>query len=127
MRRNLNELISVLDINITKLCRKTNYDPSTVFRIKNGSRQPSDPVSFARSVAEYVANELDSDQSLAILAKLLNASESQLKTAESRTEAVGELVAVKKAPIPMRKSRHFYKSLMSLTLTNISRLLNSII
>lgn len=97
VRRNLNELISVLDINITKLCRKTNYDPSTVFRIKNGSRQPSDPVSFARSVAEYVANELDSDQSLAILAKLLNASESQLKTAESRTEAVENWLLSKSA------------------------------
>ena len=37
LRLNFNTLISVLDINISKLCRSTNYDSSTIFRFRNGS------------------------------------------------------------------------------------------
>ena len=55
LRRNFNALIAVLDINLNKLCRHTSYDVSTVFRIRNGTRNPADPHKFAASVAGYVA------------------------------------------------------------------------
>lgn len=57
LRQNFNTLISVLNINISKLCRDTNYDVSTVFRFRNGSRQPSDPIKFADSIAAYVSKK----------------------------------------------------------------------
>ena len=50
LRLNFNTLISVLDINISKLCRSTNYDSSTIFRFRDGSRRPADPEQFAEAV-----------------------------------------------------------------------------
>ncbi|MGN0556116.1 MAG: hypothetical protein ACI4LI_09500, partial [Candidatus Fimenecus sp.] len=72
LRQNFNALIAVLNMNITKLCRYTNYDVSTVFRIRNGTRKPADPVQFAAAVAGYVSREMASTADKAVLAKLLD-------------------------------------------------------
>lgn len=72
LRHNFNALIAVLNMNITKLCRYTNYDVSTVFRIRNGTRKPADPVQFAAAVAGYVSREMTSTADKAVLAKLLD-------------------------------------------------------
>lgn len=50
LRDNFNELISALNINVAKLCKFINYDTSSVFRIRNGQRQPSDPNGFALKI-----------------------------------------------------------------------------
>ena len=71
LRLNFNTLISVLDINISKLCRSTNYDSSTVFRFRNGSRRPADPEQFAAAVASFAAREINSPAELAVLAELI--------------------------------------------------------
>lgn len=71
LRLNFNTLISVLDINISKLCRSTNYDSSTVFRFRNGSRRPADPEQFAAAVASFTAREINSPAELAALAELI--------------------------------------------------------
>ena len=71
LRLNFNTLISVLDINISKLCRSTNYDSSTIFRFRNGSRRPADPEQFAEAVASFVAREINSPADLAVLAELI--------------------------------------------------------
>lgn len=47
LRRNFNTLISVLNINLTQLCRYTNYDSSAIFRIRNGTRNPGNAEAFA--------------------------------------------------------------------------------
>lgn len=78
LRQNFNTLIAVLNINITKLCRGTNYDVSTVFRIRNGTRKPADPVQFAAAVAGYVSRELASTADKDVLAKLLDCSAQSL-------------------------------------------------
>ena len=70
LRLNFNTLISVLDINISKLCRSTNYDSSTIFRFRNGSRRPADPEQFAEAVASFVAREINSPTDLAVLTEL---------------------------------------------------------
>lgn len=44
-----------MNINVSKLCKYINYDSSTIFRIKSGSRQPAEPVKFAEGVACCVA------------------------------------------------------------------------
>ena len=39
LMRNFDLLLSVLDISVSRLCRRLNYDPSTVFRFRSGSRR----------------------------------------------------------------------------------------
>ena len=78
LRQNFNVLISVLDINITKLCYHTNYESSPISRIRNGSRQPAEPVKFAASVAGYVAREMDSTAEKAALAEFLGYTPDEL-------------------------------------------------
>lgn len=59
LRQNFNALIASLGINLTKLCRATNYDVSTVFRIRSGTRRPADPGQFADAIASFVAQEFE--------------------------------------------------------------------
>lgn len=67
LRENFNMLITALDISIGKLCKSLNYDTSTVFRIRNGTRQPSDPTGFAKATAAYIT-EISSDNKTALSA-----------------------------------------------------------
>ena len=53
--RNFSALAAALDINLAELCRHTNYDASTVFRFKNGTRRPSEPEKFADDAAQYIS------------------------------------------------------------------------
>lgn len=78
LRNNLNILISVLNINVTRLCKSISYDTSSVFRIRNGQRQPSEPLKFAAGVAEFVAAEYDSEDDRKILAELLGCTAQEL-------------------------------------------------
>lgn len=76
--KNFDTLVSTLNISINKLCRQINYDVSTIFRFRNGTRRPAEPEKFATAVAGYVTKELDSVQNQAILAKLLACSENEI-------------------------------------------------
>lgn len=55
LRTNFNLLATALNMNMARLCQQINYDSSTVFRFRNGSRQPAEPEKFAEAVAKYVA------------------------------------------------------------------------
>lgn len=55
LRANFNLLATALNMNMSRLCQQINYDSSTVFRFRNGSRQPAEPEKFAEAVAKYVA------------------------------------------------------------------------
>lgn len=70
--QNFNTLVTVLNINLAKLCQVINYDNSTVSRFRNGSRQPSEPVKFAMAVSEYVSGNLQEDATKSVLAELLS-------------------------------------------------------
>ena len=83
---NFDLLLATLDVSISRLCRHINYDASTVFRFRNGSRHPSDPEKFASSVAEYVAREWDTARDRAVLAHLLGCSEEELASSSTRYE-----------------------------------------
>ena len=65
-----NLLVLTLNLNISRLCRFINYDTSTVFRIRNGTRRPADPVRFASDVAQYIAQEPLAEAEIAALAEL---------------------------------------------------------
>ena len=69
--QNFDTLVSMLNININKLCRYINYDASTVFRFRNGTRKPAEPKNFAAAVSGYIVRELDSAQNRSILSELL--------------------------------------------------------
>lgn len=83
---NFSTLVTVMNINVSKLCKYTNYDASTVFRIRNGSRQPADPIKFVSDVVSYVVSELNSDDEREVLAKLLECQPDELSDDETRYE-----------------------------------------
>lgn len=84
LRLNFNTLLSVLNVNINKLCQETNYNVSTIFRFRNGSRQPSDPSLFATNVASYISSEMESTSEFEVLSELLKCSVSELNDRDNR-------------------------------------------
>jgi len=54
MTNNLNELISVLNLNLNELARHISYDASYISRIRAGQRRPSDPNAFVDGVCQFV-------------------------------------------------------------------------
>ncbi|MDD6021370.1 MAG: hypothetical protein ACI4GA_00400 [Acutalibacteraceae bacterium] len=96
--KNFDALVSTLNISINKLCRHINYDVSTVFRFRNGTRRPAEPEKFAAAVAGYVTREFVSAQDLAILANLLDCSENELADSSARFEKLTEWLLNGKNP-----------------------------
>lgn len=72
LRKSFNHLIEVLDINITMLCQNINYDSSTVFRFRSGTRNLAEPAKFAAAVSNYITREMDDPQTIRRLAGLLS-------------------------------------------------------
>ncbi len=82
-RQKLNVLISALHLNIAKLCQCTNYEASALFRIRSGSRKPSDPAKFAADIAGYVAREPRGKAEIEVLARLLDCGAEDLSDPEA--------------------------------------------
>ena len=87
-RQKLNMLISVLKINLSGLCRCTNYEASALFRIRSGSRKPSEPAKLAADIARYVAETTDKCTEKENLAGLLDCSVNELSDFSARFERV---------------------------------------
>ena len=77
--QNLNTLISILNINISKLCHYINYDTSTIYRIRNGTRQPAELYKFACGVSKFISEQANFDNDKNIVAKLLNCDIKELR------------------------------------------------
>lgn len=71
LRTNFNILATALNMNMARLCQQINYDSSTVFRFRNGSRQPAEPEKFAEAVAKYVAENYTEAAEREKLARIL--------------------------------------------------------
>ena len=71
LRTNFNLLATALNMNMARLCQQINYDSSTVFRFRNGSRQPAEPEKFAEAVAKYVAENYTEATEREKLARIL--------------------------------------------------------
>lgn len=71
LRQNFNTLLSTLNVNLTLLCQYMNYDASTIFRIRNGTRKPGDAVQFASAVASFVARKMQTPSELSAVAELI--------------------------------------------------------
>ena len=71
LRTNFNLLATALNMNMARLCQQINYDSSTVFRFRSGSRQPAEPEKFAEAVAKYVAENYTEAAEREKLARIL--------------------------------------------------------
>lgn len=87
-RKKLNTLISVLNINIARLCRHTNYETSALFRIRNGTRNPSDPVKFASDIAGFLVREIGNEEEKQILAKLISCTDVEISDSTKLYECI---------------------------------------
>lgn len=89
LRENFNMLITALDISIGKLCKNLSYDTSTIFRIRNGTRQPSDPTGFAKATAVYIAEiTADNETALSALSGLINIPVTEFDSRDKITSTV---------------------------------------
>ena len=88
LRTNFNLLAAALNMNMNKLCQQINYDSSTVFRFRNGSRQPAEPEKFAEAVANYVAEVYAEPADRETLAQILQCDSSALETGEQWAEVL---------------------------------------
>ncbi len=84
LRQNLNTLITVLNLNLSHMCQQTNYDVSTLYRIRNGTRQPTDPDRFASVIASYAARKVKDETDLAALSELIGCPSAQLSDISGR-------------------------------------------
>ena len=78
LRRNFNTLVTALNVNLTRLCQYTNYDPSAIFRIRTGSRKPGDADQFATAVASFVSREMDTAAEISAVAELIGCAAEEL-------------------------------------------------
>lgn len=78
LRKNFNTLLSALNVNLTQLCQYINYDASAIFRIRNGSRRPSDADQFAGAVASFVAREMQTPPEIAAVAELIGSTSDKI-------------------------------------------------
>lgn len=88
VRLNFNTLVLSLGISISDLGKYMNYDASTLFRIRNGTRHPSDPDAFVSSVVGYVACEAENEEMRFALAGLFGCEASELSDISRRSSAI---------------------------------------
>ena len=70
LRKNFNELISALNINMTELSRSSSYDSSLLSKIHTGNANPSKPKIFIENVCGFVVKKYkleDDKKAVAIL------------------------------------------------------------
>ena len=63
LRKNFNELISTLNINMTELSRSSSYDSSLLSKIHTGNANPSKPKIFIETVCSFVVKKYKSEDS----------------------------------------------------------------
>lgn len=79
LRKNFNELVATLNINIADLSRFINYDASFISKIRNGSRTPSKPKNFTQGVCNYIVTKYKSDDDKKAISILINCTLKDLK------------------------------------------------
>lgn len=65
-----NQIISLLDINISQMARVLNYDASYISRIRSKQRRPSDMHSFFHSVSVFIVRSYSDTASKELIANV---------------------------------------------------------
>ncbi|MGN0534176.1 MAG: helix-turn-helix domain-containing protein [Eubacterium sp.] len=73
--KNLNTIMSALDINASELARAINYDASYLSRIRSGQRNISEPFEFASKTAFYIAKRYTNTEHREIIRELAGEGE----------------------------------------------------
>ena len=71
-RNKLNTLIDTLDLSINELCKSTGYESSAFFRIRRGTRNPSDPIRLGQDVSSYITRECTDNERIEKLNNLIS-------------------------------------------------------
>ena len=78
--KNLNNLISILNINTKDMSKYIVFDASHISRIKNGKTKPSDPKDFSTKVANYIVYKYNSPIYKDLLLTVLDSTEDEINT-----------------------------------------------
>ncbi len=70
MVKNLNTIMTALDINASELARAINYDASYLSRIRSGQRNISEPLEFASKAAFYISKNYTNTEQREIIREL---------------------------------------------------------
>lgn len=62
VRKNLNEIINILNINVGELAKYLNFDASYLSRIRKGERIPSNKEDFVNSTAGFILKKYNNDE-----------------------------------------------------------------
>ncbi|UKI20399.1 MAG: hypothetical protein L6V89_04530 [Oscillospiraceae bacterium] len=121
LRKNFNTLITALNINLTRLCQYTNYDPSAIFRIRSGSRNPGDCEQFASGIAAFTAREMQTQPEIAAVAELIGCDPDDIHDISPRYTLLKKIgCSVNRGTAPQTAVyQNFLTALMNLILTNI--------
>ena len=84
LRENFNTLLVALNINLTRLCQYINYDTSSIFRIRNGTRNPGNPEQFALAVASFVVGEMRTPLEINAIAELIGCEPDKIQDLSTR-------------------------------------------
>ena len=83
LSKNFNELIIALNINIAELSRFSNYDSSLLSKIRNGTRNPSNPKEFVEKVCNFIVKKYITEDNKKAVALLIDSSLEDLKNTSS--------------------------------------------
>ena len=83
LRKNFNELISILNINIAELSRSSSYDSSLLSKIRTGNTNPSKPKIFIETVCSFVVKKYKSEDDKKAVAILIGCDLKDLKDSSS--------------------------------------------
>lgn len=108
---NFNTLVTGLDINLSQMCKYINYDVSTVFRFRNGTRKPAEPKKFAVYVASYVSTIVQDEGQKYQLSKIIGCDPNSLSAAEERKEKIREWLLSGNATVPKSNITNFLNKL----------------
>ena len=83
LRKNFNELVTTLDINMSELSRLSNYDASLLSKIHTGNANPSKPKIFIETVCSFVVKKYKSEDSKKAVSILIGCNLKDLTNSSS--------------------------------------------
>ena len=83
LRKNFNELISILNINMAELSRSSSYDSSLLSKIRTGNTNPSKPKIFIETVCSFVVKKYKSEDNKKAVAILIGCNLKDLNDSSS--------------------------------------------
>ncbi len=77
--KNLNNLISILNINLSEMSKYIAFDSSHISRIRYEKSKPSDPVDFSTKVCNYVITKFNDKNSKKTISTILQCKQSDIE------------------------------------------------